>query len=181
MTKLNKLIILTIMVLTSSISFCQTDFKWDVIIDSLEDSKSQLYSKTKLFIGETWKSAQDVIQSDDAQSGVILVKGLSIQNLYYQMNDHRWTYAYNIKFYMKDNKCRIVIGDVYCDAARCGTYEWPHMPVADNYPETKGLKTTGVNETRYFKLMSMLKAELQMVVDSYSEFVKKPLVDDSDW
>lgn len=181
MKKFNRIIVFISILFTSSVGFSQTGFKWDVIIEPLEDSKSELYSKTKLFIGETWKSAQDVIQSDDVESGVILVKGLSIQNLFYQMNDHRWTYAYSIKFMMKDNKCRIVIDNVYCDAARCGTYEWPHMPVADKYPETKGLKTTGVNEKRYLELMTMLKSELQSVVDSYSAYVKKPLVEDSDW
>lgn len=97
------------------------------------------------------------------------------------MNDHRWTFAYSIKFMMKDTKCRIIIDNVYCDAARCGAYEWPHMPLSDNYPETKGLKTTGLNESRYLELMTKLKTELQMIVYLYSEYVRKPLVEDSDW
>ena len=159
-----------------------TGFKWDVIIDSLDNSKSELYSKTKLFIGQTWKSAQNVIQSDDAESGVILVKGLSIQDVFYQMNNHRWTYAYSVTFMIKDNKCRIIVDNVYCDAARTGSYEWPRMPVADTYPDSKGLITTGVNEARYLELMSTLKAELQSMVNSYSNHVRKPLIEEnSDW
>lgn len=161
------------------VSFGQTNFKWDVITDSLEDNKSQLYSKTKLFIGETWKSAQNVIQNDDKEAGIILIKGVSIQNLYYQMNDHRWTFNYTIKFLMKDNKCRIVIEDVYCSAARVAQYEWPHMPVSETYPESKGLKITGVNEKRYLTIMTSLMQELQSIVDTYSTAVKKP--NDSDW
>lgn len=141
-----------------------------------------MYSKTKLFIGETWKSAQDVIQSDDKEGGVVLVKGLSIQNLFYQMNDHRWTYSYTIKFMIKDNKCRVIIDDVKCIGAKVGTYEWAHMPVADAYPATKGMKLTGVNEKRYLTLMSNLKAELQAVVDTYLDAMSKPLAtEDSDW
>ena len=181
MRKINRLFVLISILMYSSTSYCQTDFKWDVVIDSLDYSKSELYSKTKLFIGETWNSAQNVIQSDDKESGVVLVKGISVQNLYYQMNDHRWTYAYSIKFMMKDNKCRIVIDKVHCDAARCGTYEWAHMPVADSYPTTKGLKTTGVNEKRYLELMTMLKSELQMIVNSYSDYVQKTTEKNSDW
>lgn len=174
-------ILLSLSVLISIFSHGQTNFKWDIVIDSLEENQSQLYSKTKLFIGETWRSSQDVIQNDDAAAGVILVKGLSVQNLFYQMNDHRWTYAYSIKFMVKDKKCRIVIDNVYCDAARCATYEWPHMPVADVYPTEKGLKLTGVNEERYLELMTKLKSELQMVVDSYSAYIKNPIANTEDW
>ena len=29
------------------------------------------------------------------------------------MKEHRWTFNYTIKFLMKDNKCRLVIEDVY--------------------------------------------------------------------
>lgn len=162
-------------------TYAQTDFKWDVIIDSLDDSKSQLYSKTKFFISETWKSAKDVIQNDDKESGLILIKGLSVQNLFFQLNDHKWTYSHTIKFFMKDNKCRIIIEDVYCQSARCQQYEWPHMPVADNYPSSNGLKITGVNEKRYLELMTSLKQELQSIVDLYSSAMKKSVVADPDW
>ena len=178
-----KVMMMTLMMcLMTMVSFGQTNFKWDVVSDSLKDNKSELYSKTKLFIGETWKSAQNVIQNDDKEGGVILVKGLSVQNLYYQMNDHRWTFNYTIKFLMKDNKCRIVIEDVYCSAARVAQYEWPHMPVADTYPTSKGLSITGVNEERYLTIMTSLKQELQSIVDSYMTAVNKPLVkDNSGW
>lgn len=180
--KKSKTILILIFLLIGEFSFGQTNFKWDVIIDSLEGNQSELYSKTKLFIGETWKSAQNVIQNDDKEAGVILVKGASVQNLFYQMNDHRWTFDYTIKFLMKDNKCRIIIEDVYCSAARVAQYEWPHMPVSDTYPEPKGLKTTGVNESRYLSIMTELKQELQSIVNSYAVAIKKPLVTkDSDW
>ena len=162
-------------------SFGQTDFKWDVKTESLDKNKSELYSQSKLFISEMWKSAKDVIQNDDKEAGIILVKGLSVQNLYYQMNDHRWTFSYTVKFLMKDNRCRVIIDDVYCTGARVAQYEWPHMPVADSYPDKKGLRITGVNKKRYSEIMSSLKQDLQTIADSYADYLKKPLVDDSDW
>jgi len=180
MQKRKSLLVLALM-LISITSFGQANFKWDVIIDSLDDNQDQLYSKTKLFIGETWKSAQNVIQNDDKDAGIILIKGISVQNLYYQMNDHRWTYSYSIKFLMKNNKCRIIIEDVYCSAARVAQYDWPLMPLSDVYPSSKGMKITGVNEKRYIQLMTSLRAELQSIVDSYTDYVKKPLVNNSDW
>jgi len=52
----------------SQIVFAQNDFKWETI-DSTFNSKDQLYSLTKTFIAEKWKSANDVIQNDDKEGG----------------------------------------------------------------------------------------------------------------
>ncbi len=176
-----KLSIVLLFLLLSVNLVGQKDFKWDIIIDSLENNKQELYSTTKLFISETWKSAKDVVQNDDKDAGLILIKALSIQSLSFQMNNHTWTYSYTVKFYMKDGKCRIIIDDVHCSSGRCGSYEWPHMPVAERYPEKKGLKITGVNEDRYLLLMSMLKTELNGIVYLYIAKLSKPQVIDSDW
>jgi hypothetical protein len=177
---MKKLFFTAVSMFIMTISFAQDNFKWDKI-DSIAKNKNEIYSLTKMFIGETWKSAQDVIQNDDKEGGMILVKGLSIQSLYYQMNDHKWTFSYTVKFLFKDNKYRIVIEDVYCQAARCAQYEWPHMPVADTYPSEKGLKTTGVNEERYLEVMTTLKKELQSIADGYEKYLKTPKSNNGDW
>ncbi len=57
-------------------SIAQVDFRWEKI-DSVDKSKSQIYSDTKMAIAELWKSAQSVIQNDDKEGGMILVKGAS--------------------------------------------------------------------------------------------------------
>jgi hypothetical protein len=181
MENFKRQLLLMLFLTTGLISYGQVDFKWDVIIDSLDLNRDQLYSKTKLFIGETWKSAQDVIQNDDKEAGVILVKGLCVKNIFFQMNDHRWTFSYNVKFYVKDKKCRIVIDNVYCESARCGQYEWPHMPVADKYPTEKGPKNTGLYEDRYLELMNLVKLDLQMIVDTYVLDAKKAPLKETDW
>jgi hypothetical protein len=74
-----------------------------------------------------------------------------------------------------------VIEDVYCQAARCAQYEWPHMPVADTYPSEKGLKTTGVNEERYLEVMTTLKKDLQSIADGYEKYLKTPKSNNGDW
>ena len=155
-------------------SFGQSNFKWDVVIDSLDNNKSELYSKSKTFIKEARKSANDVIQNDDKEGGVIFVKGLNFQSLRYKASDHRWRFSYSIKFLMKDYECRIIIDDVLCTSAKVGSYNWPKMPVADSYPESKGIRITGVNKVRYTTIMDSLKGELQFVVNSYVSSLKKP-------
>ena len=116
-------------ILMIACAHAQTDFKWDKV-DSVAKIKGQIYSDTKMFIAEFWKSAQNVIQNDDKEGGSILIKGASIQSKYFQMNDHTWTFSYTVKFMMKDNKCRIVIEDVYCQSARCAHARTQQQPAS---------------------------------------------------
>lgn len=177
---MKKLILFTGSILIATLGFAQTNYKWDKV-DSVAKTKAQIYSDTKMFIAEYWKSAQNVIQNDDKEGGMILIKGASIQSKSFQMNDHTWTFTYTVKFLMKDNKYRIVIEDVYCQSARCAQYEWPHMPVAETYPSEKGLRTTGVNEEKYLEIMKSLKQDLQGIVDNYEKYIKKASSTNGEW
>jgi hypothetical protein len=56
----------------------QANFKWEVT-DSSKKSASEIYSETKMFIAKTWKSSNEVIQNDDKEAGIILVKAISLQ------------------------------------------------------------------------------------------------------
>jgi len=172
--------VIVILIFSTQKSFSQTNFEWDVIIDSLTETQSNLYSKTKLFIAETWNSAQNVIQNDDAEKGLILVKGISNQNLFYQLSEHKWNFSYTVKFMLKENKCRIIINNVYCVEARTGKFDWPLVPVSDNYP-ADGWKKTSLSDKRYLELMSNLKSDLQKIVTSYNSYLNSPSVIDSDW
>ena len=180
----NQFLILILLLIIGLKSHAQSEIKWDVIIDSLTDNRSQLYSKTKLFIGETWKSAQNVIQNDDKEAGIILVKGITTRNMDYQLHNHRWTFAYSVKFFLKDHKCRIVLDNIYCESARYGQYEQHKkqcLPILDKYPAKKGNKITGLNEKKYVQLIISLRMELQAIVDSYKIHINEPLIDNPDW
>jgi len=179
------LLISTAILLTSNIMFGQKDFKWDVKSDSIPDqTKDQLYSKTKLFIAETWKSAQNVIQNDDKEAGNVLIKGIIEEWITFNVWKHFFRFSYTVIFYVKDNKCRIVIDNVTCNETSIpgstGAYQWPCPPVADNYPIEKGYRLTGTNEEIYLELMNQLKNDLQLIVDIYIEKMKKP-AENSDW
>ena len=175
-----KMILLVLLAFVSLFSSAQESFKWDIVKESPK-TKEQLYSDTKMFIAEAWNSAQSVIQNDDKENGLILVKGISSQTMKIQLVFPTWTFAYTVKFYMKDHKYRIVIDNVNCESANCGVHQWPLMPVADNYPEEKGGRTTGLNKKRYESLMSDLKQELQTLVDSYQTYMENINNTDHDW
>lgn len=166
-----KILAMLFFMLNAFNSHSQVNFKWDIVIDSVDGNKAQIYSKTKLFISETWESAQDVIKNDDYSSGIILLQGTCFQSLYYQTNDHVWTFSYFITFIIKDNQCRIIIDNVRCIAARTGSFTWPLLPVAEQYPP-RGYWTTSLNEDRYLTVMAMLRNSLQRVVADYTKTLK---------
>jgi hypothetical protein len=154
----------------------QSDFKWDVR-DSVALSKDEIYSKVKEFVGVTWKSAQDVIQVDDKDGGMVLIKGIDVQEMNYQMNEHRWTFGYTIKFMFKDQMWRIVIENVSNTSARAGTYDWPILPITFTYPE-KGYRETSLKEDRFLELMGNVYTSLQGIIDSFEAEINQMNTDD---
>jgi hypothetical protein len=159
----------------------QTNFAWDEIIELDGQSKDQIYSKTKLYVADTWKSANDVIQNDDKEAGLILLKGSTMQNLVYQTLDHKYYFSYTIKLYQKDDKARMTIDNVNCtNVIVTGNYDWAKPPVADAYPEDKGMKLTSMTEKNYLKLMEMLKSDIQLIADKFKSDMVKPLATEND-
>jgi hypothetical protein len=153
-------------------------FVWNKT-DSITKTKNQIYSDTKMFIAETWKSAKNVIQNDDKEGGMILVRGASVQSQFFQLNDHTWTYFYHVKFYMKENKFKIVIDNVTCESAICGAYNWPLLQPNDG--EYPGYVKTSLSEDRYQELMTSLKNELQSIYYGYLKYIKTPSASIEDW
>jgi hypothetical protein len=166
---MKKTILTLVIAVVSTVSFAQ-DFNVSKI-DTVDKTKDELYSMSKLFIAKMWNSANDVIQSDDKDAGIILLKGKSIQKKYYQMNDHTWVYSYTITIQVKSGKCRIEVSDVNCDRAGAGGYSWPLIPISEPsvYP---GFKKCAVNEERYFEITNGVKDEMRLIVSKYSESIK---------
>jgi hypothetical protein len=142
-------------------------------VDSVAKSKDELYTSSKMFIAQTWKSAKDVIQMDDKEGGVIIIKGKSIQERVFQLNNHVWVYSYTITIQIKDGKYRISASDVICDRAYCGAYEWPLVPITE--PSTYPGKRCGIGEERYNEINDAVKNEMKGIISSYSEFVNKKI------
>ena len=80
--------------------------------------KEDLFSRTKMFISDSWRNPKLSIQNEDINLGVIQVKtekditvkvGMGLSCIY--------TYEYMTRFRVKDNKFRIEIYDVKCTSA----------------------------------------------------------------
>ena len=170
-TKSMKKIKLTlVLTLISVLSFSQTDFKWEKV-DSVKKDKNQIYSDTKMFIAETWKSAQNVIQNDDKEGGMILIKGMTKQTINVGMGALvTFNYVYSVKFYFKEGKYKIVLDDVkYQD---CGVgCDGPAWSTFGNPQDTN---VGGMYKKKWEILMAQLKAELQGIVDGYEKYIQTP-------
>jgi len=166
------------------ISFGQTNFKWEKT-DSIQKTKSQIYSDTKMFIAQTWKSAQAVIQNDDKEAGNILIKGvckITVQSGGGYLDEY---YDYTVSFKMKDNKYKIIIDNVYGSNSIVSRGKGGPYPVikifegsADNCTQTAWI--TGVTKNKAVEVMSDLKRILQSIVNDYDKYIKTPSAN-SDW
>ncbi len=152
--------------------FTQENFKWEVT-DSTSKIKDKIYSDTKMFIGETWKSAKDVIQNDDKENGLILIRGLNQVSTSINMGMQQLTYyfSYSVKFQMKDKKYRITLDNVLCDdAVTTGTYKAKVIPI-NSYT---GVMEMGLPKKQYWEVMDKLKLDLNEILISYRNYISKP-------
>jgi hypothetical protein len=173
---MKKIISITVFLFLSTISFAQTNFNWSKT-DSVQKTKAQIYSDTKMFIAETWKSSKDVIQNDDKDGGMILVKGISIQHSSFQLNDHIYTYAYSVKFLFKENRYKIIIENVHCESATCAGNKWPLVEPTDDTSQNVG----GVPSKKLAIMMESLKSELNSIVIGYEKAIKTTSAKNGDW
>jgi len=171
---MKKILLLSIALFLIYSASAQADFKWGKI-DSIPKSKSQIYSDTKTFLSNVWKSADKIIQRDDKEAGIIVVKGKSVQIFNFALCPYEYTYEYVVTFKMRDGMYKITIDHVYCSSAFGGKDRSAIKriePVDGNpYP----LETGWLAEKRAGKMIQTLKQELQTILDSYIEFLKAPV------
>ena len=150
-------------------------------VDSVAKSKDEIYSETKAFIARSWNSAQDVIQNDDKEAGIIILKGIIVEEVYatkMSPDPTKYVYSYTFKFLMKDNQYKIVVEDVSCDRASCLNYRWPSIEISDS-PIYPGYVKCSLKEEKYMALIESVKTRLNLIVKSYEESLNtKPIIED---
>src|SRR5690554_4581202 len=97
-----KIMLFVSIIFTLSTSlFSQENFEWQKI-DSLDKSKEQIYSDTKMFIASTWKNPDEVIKLDDQEAGTVMLRGSSIKTTTHSFSEWVFIYNYTVTFRMKD-------------------------------------------------------------------------------
>ncbi len=164
-----------LLVLLTSVSFAQKDFKWEVI-DSVAKSKDQIYKDTKIYIADRWVSAQDVIQNDDKENGIITVKGVTRQPTKVGLGTIYFYYYYTIKFMMKESKFRIAVDNVTFKSGPNQDWSSYNVLASDENP---GNRKSGLSDKSWTILMDNVKADIQAIVNDYQSKIK--VVTKSDW
>lgn len=167
--------ILIMSIFTGMVGMLQSQtFKWEKL-DSTNKTKSQLYSDTKMFIAETWKSAQNVIQDDDKEGGMILVKGISNSCESYRFGGHfEYTFSYSVKFLFKDRKWKIVVDQVNCNRGYWIAGTRPTEMICHSvYTPLDRYGLTDIREKDWTIITHTLETELQSIVDKYSKKIKE--------
>jgi len=159
-------------------AFGQNDFEF-VMRDSCAMTQNEIYLASKRFIAETWNDPNQVIKNDDPEAGVILLRGLHIEEMRFQGINHVWKFTYQVKFQMRDNEFRVSIENVSCESADAEGRAWPLLPMSLTYPE-RGYMKTSLKEDRYLTIMQNVHGVMQSIQDRYAEAMKKPAVKD-DW
>jgi len=178
---MRKLILL--LALLPIFAFSQTNFKWEKV-DSTNKTKAQLYTDTKLFIAQEWKSAKNVIQNDDKDGGIILIKGIINTSLVVFIHEYDYTYGYTVTFKFKDNKFKIIVDNVYCERAYFvgGHQEVGCIEPCDNCTKIgNGFTSEKFSKEKIDTMMFILKGQIQSIVDDYIKFIKTENSSNGNW
>lgn len=168
----------------------QNGFEWDKRFDS-DKSKDDLFAMGKMFVAEAWNSAQDVTQNADKEAGVILLKAMqpfsTKANAFYNAT---YYLDYTVKLYFKENRYRIVIDGLDCTKVVVGdnvTFKndnglmaWPMYPFLEEYPESKGMKITGLKKKDYDALTDSIKSFFNALVMEFEKSMQQENIDE-DW
>ena len=176
---MKKTLLIGLSVLFFTVCNGQENFVWDKT-DSVNKTKDQIYSDTKLFIAKTWNSAKHVIQNDDKEGGIIFVRAINIQNVSYALFLNSYTYNYDVTFKMKDFKCKIIIDNVICKKAITSDVETGKIQPFekdDDFPKGTFGQRTAIPKKKGLKMMKQLKFELQEIVTDYENYIKNSRTD----
>ncbi len=81
-----------------------------ITVDST--TKDQLYTRTKMYLTNLYKSANDVIQMDDKEGGVIIAKGLFKVNASNGLTSSDMPVLHTFRIYIKDGKIKYEVTDL---------------------------------------------------------------------
>jgi hypothetical protein len=165
MKNLKKGLILVVSILTTTVFGQQFEMSLDKTFESNE-TKNDLYLKAKVFIAERFKSASDVIQLDDKENGMLLIKGSIKETFIFQLSSLDYYFSFTMKIYIKENKYRVVVSDVYNSLA-----PYKHNTLLIN--KYRGAFADNLTKNKYWDLMESLSKNLNSFVTSFENHMSK--------
>lgn len=139
-------------------------------------TKDQLYSRSKVFFAEFFKSAQDVIQLDDKETGTVLGKGFSNINIGLGITRMYFT----IKIQAKEKRYRYSIENIYYQGYSLSNL--PEIPAERMYLKKEYYKKNGSPKLYNLKYKQGTLIGLKLIKDAIkSEMAKASQNKENDW
>jgi hypothetical protein len=136
-------------------------------------SKDAIYNKTKLWITQTYKSPQDVLQLDDKENGLIVIKAIS------EISPTYVHYTFTIK--IKDGKIKLDTNHIYSDSSiGNANYGWGY---AEEWIEGKanGYKQPKGSLKRLSNIANATVDHIYSLYEGLEQSIKESLIDEEEW
>jgi hypothetical protein len=162
-----------------STGFCQDPVTYSKVIH-IEDSTSSisLYNKIKTWIALNYTSAQNVIQMDDENSGILVVKALFDYVSPKYPNYYSGVINYTLKIQVKENRYRVELSDFVHTSDIGGENSFGVITDKNRTSFRFGLKKAELQINEHIRENTKLLS--QRLMDSIQNGVKESIGED-DW
>lgn len=163
---MKKLKLILFILILSFKSNAQNNFKWETS-GSIDKNKNEIYPFIKSYIHTTWYTTKDIIQRENKDSGIIVVKS----GFKYVIKLFKSTsivyYNYNLLFSIKGDKIKIRIDNVVCEKIIVNDDIKYVVPLiqpfeGNNFPNVE----SNITMEKQLYIMKTLKSDLQLVFDN---------------
>jgi hypothetical protein len=151
------------------------NFNEVVQVDSA--SKSQLHFRAKQFFADAFKSAQDVIQMDDKEAGIVIGKGWSMIYIRVMGNPVPSKMWYTVKVQSREGRYKVELYDISYEGDT-GPAGYPEqMFDKKNYYKSNG-KPRDINEKYKNETIAVVNGMLDML---QAQMKKRDVMGKDDW
>jgi hypothetical protein len=148
-----KTFLILLVTLLSLPIFSQVKSEYERIYENDTCKQSYLYSKSKMYIADVFRSANNVIQNDDPSFGSLICKGTIEVSLGYYFD-------FTLKIRVKDGASKITVTDISNTFA---PYKYATLEI-NNF---RGIWKDNLTEKQYNGIMEQVNKEMESIVSSY--------------
>ena len=186
---MKKCLFILLMLISVNVMGQEEPLQCDTVIQAPGKSVSEIYTSVKAWVATSFNSANDVIQMDDPDNGILICKG----NFKYDAPGGAMTYGvldgwvnFTLQVQVREGRCRITMGNFTHEAKPVpgGSYDWSLGLITNR----KRAKAKGVVDFRQKKTWNDLKVkckikfmEMTMSISQATEKGGGLLDTDDDW
>lgn len=162
---MKKILVVCMLFLAVSIQ-AQDPLSFEKVIQVDSIKKDAIYNGLKEWVGMNFKSAKNVIEIDDKEAGILIIKSVtdySIKNL--QLSCYEGYHHFTIKFQVKDGRFKASVTN-FRHENQPGNKETCNIGLVTTdefYPGKSGLGMKGFNN----KIWNDLKAKSTIIAENY--------------